>query len=173
MHKGRKPAGQRRERGRRQAAEGARAREVGDGVAAAGEVTPCRALPGVEAAVALQGAGVARGVSAARSVASVRLVPCAHKGRARGLGWAVLGRLRAQPGLAAFRPSGRRGGAPVCVRRCRSKLLDRGEVYWQPGKVQTCTTGITKPATPPRCPPSQPQPLADLLVRPKEQQAGS
>ena len=34
------------------------------------------------------------------------------------------------------------GGAPVCVRRCRSKLFDRGEVYWQPGKVHTCTTGI-------------------------------
>ena len=30
----------------------------------------------------------------------------------------------------------------MCVRRCRSKLFDRGEVYWQPGKVHTCTTGI-------------------------------
>ena len=26
----------------------------------------------------------------------------------------------------------------MCVRRCRSKLFDRGEVYWQPGKVHTC-----------------------------------
>ena len=75
----------------RRAAEGARAREVGDGIVAAGEVTPCRALPGVEAAVALQRARVARGVPAARSGASVRFVPCTNG--TRGLGcWVVVGR---------------------------------------------------------------------------------
>ena len=114
----------------RRAAEGARARKVGDGIVAAGEVTPCRALPGVEAAVALQRARVARGVPAARSGASVRFVPCTNG--TRGLGcWAVVGRQT----WDTF-------NAPVCVRRCRSKLFDRGEVYWQPGKVHTCTTGI-------------------------------
>ena len=124
----------------RQAAEGARAREVGDGIVAAGEVTPCRALPGVEAAVALQRARVARGVPAARSGASVRFVPCTNG--TRGLGcWAVVGRHSGVTGRHS-KPACTPGGAPVCVRRCRSKLFDRGEVYWQPGKVHTCTTGI-------------------------------
>ena len=152
----------------RQAAEGARAREVGDGVRAAREIAPCRALPGVEAAVALQGAGVARGVSAARSVASVRLVPCVHQGKSARV---RLGRARETS--AVWTPAG--------AHRCA--CADAAQSCWTGGRC-TGSRGRCK-----RAPPALqslllhrgvplPNPLqhladqADLLVRPKEQ-AGS
>ena len=147
---------------------GARAREVGDGVRAAREIAPCRALPGVEAAVALQGAGVARGVPAARSAASVRLVPCVHQGKSARV---RLGRARETS--AVWTPAG--------AHRCA--CADAAQSCWTGGRC-TGSRGRCK-----RAPPALqslllhrgvplPNPLqhladqADLLVRPKEQ-AGS